>query len=1556
MDPIYLEDEEFNSLLTGYADQLYNDMQQPQEDTGYFMNTLAAIPETIGAAIPEAFGSIIEYASQPRRAAALQNILMPWKEADKALVRNGQGDFKYADPNASTQNPVSDMLQDIAQTTREYTEEVIPPSQSFGPSLVRGALPLVGTAMATTAATGNPWLGLLAMTGQQFSNRYQSYKNQGVDLTKAGDSAAAMAPVDALFNAIVPGSSSFGPLVKYAVAPAVNSAANYAQEMFIEQPFEEYVTGREISPEESAQRGTSAAVVGGVLPAAINVSGALGGRGRYAKQTADNYDTIDINKLINKMDEAEAITPQAEVLRLGFDEPLAMAEPARPLGLPAPEKVYTSGDKPGQVVGEAYVPKLAEPEKRPYYEPITIDIKPDTIENPWLIKVDRPGEPSRTVDVLRATAAEQADKTLRPVTDTDIEANKQIRIEAKRAADKEQVKGFAELDPEGIEAAKLWRMPEDIPPRPGFEKAEQLKRIDALKKKLQIKQTWKSKPREIVSLDPAVQLAHSSKVGLGVDKAEAIIKVAKDNPVLAQRGLEFAERKMSRTPKAISRYVNTLQSEAQTASKLGIVGSPDEFLANTKLTRMVEEKADYHAAIEGALTKRTAMQQLDLAKAGNDPQAQKVSLSADIASRLLEAPDNFPAVKKLLDDTFKPGMRYNKKAMKTRATEVAAKLENAVSGVLEKQGIEASIKKVSSALTKTNILDDESGGFMDTVMMERLAKVFEAQPKNKVSPTWEPKIKTPGKNYIEPSEAFERGMFTDQQQRIGRDNIRAFNRRVLTLPTTLAKKFPKTYGVFKGELDKVSRTSAANIYALSASAKQYFELPKQSQKIVNDALIAARYKGSSFAASTENFMRIGLSLDEAKAAMSVRNSMNQALDIQGQSLKDGRPAESFGKPELKQAWDALIDQGIDAMRTENYVPFSRFGKYYVVADGANQAREVRFTRTEKEALDLHEKFLKQNRNSEYGAIVTSAKAVDDLDLPPELVMKLAQFNPDILNVLKEQFGIAVEGYQKHLLHAKLVPGFNPDLQESIAKYIQEVSDYSANKLHGPAIRKAIQNISPEKEPSLHKAAKDLYEFTQTDTSEAALFKQVATLGYLAGVLKSSVVNLTGPLQMTYPQLARYVKNPGAVFSKSLVDAGAYLANKKVFQNSNPELHAAMDRATREGIISDAEMRKLYALQPKHSKAKSALDTVTNAAMWGFSKVETFNRTNAFLAGWEAFKDKPFNERYDLAADFINETQGQYGKENRPVAMRGPVGAAAGTFRMYSATYLAALRRNMTEGEWGAVMRSLGATAALGGATGTIVSKIALELVEAAGVDVDKELRELVGEKGTNFILRGPLTLLGFDISGPIDQINYDINSEQGVVAGVVKAIGGIPVDMVDRVFNKFPRTLEQSDSFLRASETLVPEAIRNAMVAARPSWDGGAWKSPSGTVLVENPTMMDRGKKFFGFTPPSLTNAYDREEARMSDRNRGKANYNREIGEALAEGNVQKARELAQRWKQEYAKAKPENRPPMINESAILSAILKRKNPKAYEILRARKDLRPYIAHREALYDPENEN
>jgi hypothetical protein len=668
--------------------------------------------------------------------------------------------------------------------------------------------------------------------------------------------------------------------------------------------------------------------------------------------------------------------------------------------------------------------------------------------------------------------------------------------------------------------------------------------------------------------------------------------------------------------------------------------------------------------------------------------------------------------------------------------------------------------------------------------------------------------------------------------------------------------------IFKGTLAKEKYTAAELVSKYNLNPKQiklYNEFRAATDKSLDDL---AR---SEFA----NLVRkkgIDAAVKQAKGV----KSMEQASEIIAKAIEE--------KGDEKLAQD-IRDKAkkISKLKSEGYAPLMRFGKHSVYITGKD---------SEGKTTQLYFGLYETKREANKAGREMMAAFSDDKTATmtrgtiSEQAYKLfANMNPETLELFAEALGASekeiVQEYLrkaknnhsaiKRLIERKGVAGFSEDAKRVLASFITSNARASAVNLHMGEMAEATEAI-PQTKGDVKDEAVDLLEYLRNPREEAQALRGFLFFNFLGGSIASAAVNLTQPVMMSFPYLARWGTGKAAA---ALTKGAAYAAKPMVSTPVTP-LDRAMAQAINEGIVAPQEIHQLNA-QAAGRFAGASLALQKMMTVWGsmFSLAEQFNRKMTFAAafnmaqdmGQEKLREAGFTNAYDFAAKSVHETQGIYNRGNRPDWARGALGATLFTFKQYSVSYVEFLKRLPLQQR----MLALGIMFLASGLNGIPFADDLDDLIDtiaqALGFNFNTKekkrqfIAKAIGQAGGNFVLNGVSAIPGvpLDVQGRLGMSNLipgtgvfkRSTSDKGrEMAEAVGPIGGV-LDNVGKALG----SLAKGD-VTGALGNVAPVSVQNAIKAAQMASDG-FYKDTKGRKVIDT-TGGDAFTKAIGFQPQKV--------------------------------------------------------------------------------------------------------
>lgn len=730
-------------------------------------------------------------------------------------------------------------------------------------------------------------------------------------------------------------------------------------------------------------------------------------------------------------------------------------------------------------------------------------------------------------------------------------------------------------------------------------------------------------------------------------------------------------------------------------------------------------------------------------------------------------------------------------------------------------------------------------------------------------------------------------------------------RKGFTFLTTLADKGSPEAKSAVEVTRKLSQDQSSIIYDMRETLDPYYRLPDKTN--VDRALAAERLSKKALPnryVTNDTLTKMGLSPEEISAYRSVRGAMDKSLSLLEETLlnEGAQITKEVDNPNDPTAdspgtrYERAVKAYVDDLRSQGYVPFSRYGDGYEVRvqDGENTLYYDRFDDKRKAVLAA------KALSKQYGQRVIPEKIgrVDD--------SAYDMFGPDLSGALKDfdpskwtdrAKGKEPKGFSKHLVRAELIPGFEVDLARPISDYVMGLANFVSHKKAQGAFKEIINSL-PEGSQTRGFIQRHVDDLRKPSSGTQKVINFLNTY-YLAGVPSSALTNLTQTTTTTFPEFIKQLKGKGGivkatgVLGDASLKAGQYMSTAltgklEAFSKANPDLAKMLKDFERRGIVDAKATQDLIGYK----------NNLTNEAPLGqklmlmFGGAESFNRLTAAIGGYEIAKVRGLEGEaaYKFAEDLVYRTQFDQTKYNRPEIARSPLGRTAFQFKLFTGNYLRFLRNNMASGDFKAVGASLGAMATWGGVIGIPLAKEVESIANSMGLDIRSEFKKLFGDSRTAAaVMYGLPTLAGANISGSAGTAEIFQGLDKSPDAAVAKAFLGTGYDLIG---NKVPKAIEQgkregSYGKALATETLLPRFLRNPTKASRALAMGGLKNvDPTTTFpILPDPTMGEATMLGLGVPPQRMINAYDGNNAlylEQQKQNSATGDFNKDIARALA--------------------------------------------------------------------------
>lgn len=661
---------------------------------------------------------------------------------------------------------------------------------------------------------------------------------------------------------------------------------------------------------------------------------------------------------------------------------------------------------------------------------------------------------------------------------------------------------------------------------------------------------------------------------------------------------------------------------------------------------------------------------------------------------------------------------------------------------------------------------------------------------------------------------------------------------------------------------------------------QVMRSPRNARAVIGEALDseigyrleleeAAREKFKEDRALVEQWKKTALeSADSDKERSDIERQAESRISKAKEPL-DRAVREKEEAKDLKRSAMEIFDRS-DQLKQRGYMPRMRFGRYTVDAivpetrpDGSvvldkrgrpvpakdENGEPVRlfFSMYESEAAaNRAARRLGEAYKGQEAIIIKGLVSEEDYKqfrgVSPETVAMFADIigrhapNEEAAAALKaardEYIRLATSNRSamRRMLKRKDIAGYSEDVSRVLASFLTSNGRAAATAYWSGDMDKAVDVIA---EADVRDDARKLANYTRNPEDDSHGVRSLMFFMFLGGSPAAALVNMTQPVMMTFPALARF---GGAAKAARMVSRAALDYASRKQKDYDEDLQNAIKRAEHAGIVSPQEIHHLYNESIRNGiisrlptnfshRAKSAL------TLWGFmfSAAESVNRHLSFVAAYRMAKeDAKLGDPYEFAVRLTEETQGIYNPANRPNWSRGIAGAAAFTFRQYSIAYLELLKRMWKSGPEGKraaglMLGMLVLASGLQGVGGDDIDDLVDTVGQFFGFGTNfartkrKWAADLLGKEFGNFAMYGASAYLPIDIQSRLGLNNILpatglLKRSEENKAGQVLEIFGPPGSVAKAALEGFDAAAQ--GRYGDTAIALMPKAVRDGFKAA----------------------------------------------------------------------------------------------------------------------------------------------
>lgn len=682
--------------------------------------------------------------------------------------------------------------------------------------------------------------------------------------------------------------------------------------------------------------------------------------------------------------------------------------------------------------------------------------------------------------------------------------------------------------------------------------------------------------------------------------------------------------------------------------------------------------------------------------------------------------------------------------------------------------------------------------------------------------------------------------------------------------------------------------------------------------------------------SFEDAVRYGLSKEEAEAAVAVKEWSRyywETYRVEAHQQLQHDTQVALANPENRSKPDKIkaiqegyakaaqnIDNVFNEMGKQNYVPLSRFGKHYVrlLDKDGNVVESIRFEKLSDPNYAKTVKHFDRLAKEQGGKI---ERGTD----PDRLEFATKDLPQDILDIMENTGSIS--GFPGHLRPARLVPGFEWDLERALA-------DYSVGGARFVAMRRAKRAFAQERakllaDPRNNALVNKLEAWSkQFDAVDGVAFRainEMTNTAFIGGNGRVPYADLIGRFHLQYPLVQKYIPGLKGDFlwgRAAKREIEWYFTKDTVgeFDRKYDGLGSAILDAQKKGIVATNVQKHL--MQMAKARDQGVWKGVNNFRKVYFGLKELTERSNnlsSYILGWDIYplwvkrqgKDVPIPTRQKFAEDFTREANPVPTTEELPPIGNSKVFRTLTKFRLYQPKLIQTMA-NANAQQWARyLVASMGTTGVLGTMGGATIMKF----LDWMNYEPEKKIREASpNQTVAASILKGPWSVAtGLDMSksagfGDLAS-SYDTQGLNKLMLGMA----GMPLESVEKASGYFERG-QTARGFGALPFMLNP--ISNAATVY--DWSKYGVRTKGGDVLVGRDEVRDQDKlkKLLGFSPMTISEAYSKYGMKKKAEMKFKDNdfLPQQIGQAQGADDYELADEL---------RAQAEERGIKLNEKTI---------------------------------------
>jgi hypothetical protein len=538
--------------------------------------------------------------------------------------------------------------------------------------------------------------------------------------------------------------------------------------------------------------------------------------------------------------------------------------------------------------------------------------------------------------------------------------------------------------------------------------------------------------------------------------------------------------------------------------------------------------------------------------------------------------------------------------------------------------------------------------------------------------------------------------------------------------------------------------------------------------------------------------------------------------------------------------------------------------YTTLAKNNTKPEETRYLQDTLDSLDVdffsEQRFSFENMKS----IISKAKMASDVKT--EMMLGLR-------NMIKEK------GFGRNFIKRTGIKGYDKkEVPEIIANYMAGLNGFITKMEAGKKYYGVLESIDARRQKNFYAWARESIAYDMGNSVETVNLrvpftnikmdvKQLGFIYFLANDLSFLLTNMTQNITVGLGELSKLTSGVGKIYKAETALIKATV--DWTVGNVTPEEKLVAQQLIKVGRLGGEMTSELMGF--KNNPVYKSVTNGLNKALYNSTAFveQNVNRIPAFLAARRLLKEqgKTDKEANEMALNVSDDINFRYGKQHRPVYMRGRKSVLF-VFTHYMRSFMYQLARDLKEKEFTSFVKKLFYIFLLGGVAALPFAKeiknIYHWIVGPTPTDDQKKTLstfELALERGV------PAATIGIDMSGRVGIDIMALNTIlDGTTSGTIENLGMIKTYLgaMGSIFiDRLPKgvALLNQGRYLEAGGKLLPDMVGNLMKAYSGATVGV--KSMAGNALIDENgdrfkyTTYEGVIKALGFSPVREQLAWD---------------------------------------------------------------------------------------------------